>query len=152
VGDELWFYYSAYNCTHIESLDGDRPFEKYLGTITRATLRRDGFVAARAGHAGGELRTHPLTFNGDQLELNIDCSAGGFANVELQTADGEPLSGYSLADSDRIYHNNLRKIVSWKGQSDLASLAGQVVRLRIQLRDSRLYALQFGRKARDPSR
>ncbi|MFN9372014.1 MAG: hypothetical protein ACK6D3_09060 [Planctomycetaceae bacterium] len=152
VGDELWFYYSAYNCTHIESLDGDRPFEKYLGTITRATLRRDGFVAARARHSGGELRTHPITFTGDQLELNIDCSAGGFANVELQTPEGEPLPGFSLADGDRIYHNNPRKIVSWKGLSDLSSVAGRVVRLKIQLRDSKLYALQFGRKARDASR
>jgi hypothetical protein len=145
--DELWFYYSAYDCTHIESLDGDRPFEKSLGTITRATLRRDGFVAARAGHAGGELRTHPVTFTGSQLELNLDCSAGGFANVELQSATGEPLPGYTLADSDRIYHNNLRKIVTWKGQADLSSLSGRPVRLRIQLRDSKLYALQFADKS-----
>lgn len=151
VKDELWFYYSAYNCTHIESLDGDQPFEKYLGTITRATLRRDGFVAARAGHAGGELRTHPLTFTGDQLELNIDCSAGGFANVELQTAAGEPIPGYTLADSDRIYHNNLRKRVSWRGETSLATLAGKPVRLRIQLGDSKLYALQFSRKSSLPS-
>ena len=70
----------------------------------------------------------------------------------MQTADGEPLPGYSLADSDRIYHNNLRKIVSWKGRSDLSSVAGQVVRLKFQLRDSKLYALQFGRKAQDASR
>jgi hypothetical protein len=24
VGSEIWLYYSAYNCTHIESLDGKR--------------------------------------------------------------------------------------------------------------------------------
>lgn len=146
VGDELWFYYSAYNCTHIESLDGDRPFEKYLGTITRATLRRDGFVAARAGSAGAEVVTHPITFTGSQLELNLDCSAGGFANVELQTETGEPIPGYTLADSDRIYHNNLRKIATWKGQADLTSLAGRTVRLRLRWRNGKLYALQFARQ------
>ena len=47
----------------------------------------------------------------------------------------------------RIYHNNLRKIVTWKGQADLSSLTGRPVRLRIQLRDSKLYALQFADKS-----
>jgi hypothetical protein len=78
--------------------------------------------------------------------LNLDCSAGGFANVELQTETGEPIRGYTLADSDRIYHNNLRKIATWKGQADLTSLAGRTVRLRLRWRNGKLYALQFARK------
>lgn len=143
VGSEIWLYYSAYNCTHIESLDGKDPFAKYLGAITRATLRLDGFVSANAGHDGAEIVTKPLVFSGDHLELNVDCSAGGHLNAELLSADGQTLPGFTLAECDRVYHNNIRKTVSWKGKSSLAALAGQPVRLRLMMRDCKLYAIQF---------
>jgi hypothetical protein len=143
VGDEIWLYYSAYDCTHIGSLDGDAPFQRYLGTITRATLRADGFVAAHAGPAGAELLTRPLTFSGDRLELNIDCSAGGSARVELLSASGAQFEGLAIDDCDVVFHNNVRATVRWQGRSDLSAVAGQVVRLRLLLRDCDLYALQF---------
>ncbi len=147
VGSEIWLYYSAYNCTHLESLDGKEPFAKYLGTITRATLRLDGFVSATAGHDGAEVVTKPLVFGGDHLELNVDCSAGGHMNVELQTADGHPLPGCTQAECDRIYHNNIRKTVTWKGKSDLAAHVGQPIRVRLVMRDCQLYAFQFAKSS-----
>ncbi|MDA0835514.1 MAG: hypothetical protein O2955_20595 [Planctomycetota bacterium] len=144
VGNEIWLYYSAYDCTHIESLDGKTPFEKYLGVITRATLRLDGFVSATAGHDGAEIVTKPLVFTGDHLELNVDCSAGGQLNVELQTVDGKPIEGYTLEESDRVYHNNIKKTVTWKGNADLSNLRGQQVRMKLVMKDCRLYAFRFG--------
>jgi hypothetical protein len=143
VGNEIWLYYSAYDCTHIGSLDGDAPFQRYLGAITRATLRTDGFVAAHAGPEGAELLTHPVSFSGGRLELNIDCSSGGSARVELQSAAGAPLEGLTIDDCDPVFHNNVRAIVSWKGRSELSAVAGQAVRIRLLLRDCDLYALQF---------
>jgi hypothetical protein len=145
VDSEIWLYYSGFTCTHIESLDGKTPFTKHLGTITRATLRLDGFVSATAGHSGAEIVTRPLVFSGDRLELNVDCSAGGHLNVELQSPDGQPLPGYTLADCDRIYHNNIRKTVTWKGESALTALAGQPIRMKLVMRDCKLYAFQFSK-------
>lgn len=145
VGDEIWLYYSAYDCTHIGSLDGQAPFDRYLGTMTRATLRRDGFVAASAGEQPAILVSRPIVFSGNRLELNIDCSAGGEAVVELLNLDGQPLPGYALADCDPVFHNNLRKTVSWRGAWDVSGLAGQTLRLRMVLRDCRLYSIQFPR-------
>lgn len=143
VKNEIWLYYSAYDCTHIESLDGKTPFEKYLGAITRATLRLDGFVSATAGHDGAEIVTKPMIFTGDHLELNVDCSAGGHLNVELQTADGEPIPGFTLEESDRVYHNHIRKTVTWGGNADVSKLRGEPVRMRLVMRDCRLYAFRF---------
>jgi hypothetical protein len=45
------------------------------------------------------------------LELNVDCSAGGHLNVELQSADGQPLPAYTLADCDRIYRAVVKRSV-----------------------------------------
>lgn len=72
---------------------------KHLGTITRATLRLDGFASATAGHTGAEIVTKPLIFSGDRLEISVTCSARGHLNAELQSADGQPLPGFSLTDA-----------------------------------------------------
>ena len=143
VDDEIWFYYSGFDVTHTGCLGGPEPFQRHLGVISRATLRLDGFLSADAGHAGGELITRPLVFEGDHLELNVDCGAGGYVDVELQSADGRPLPGLSLDESDRVYHNNIRKTVTWGGRTDLSHIAGQTVRLRLLMRDAQLYAVQF---------
>jgi hypothetical protein len=145
VGGEIWLYYSAFDCTHIESLSGPKPFEKRLGSITRATLRLDGFVSATAGNDGAEIVTRPICFGGDHLELNVDCGAGGHVNVELQSANGEPIPGFAASDCDRIYHNHIRKTVTWQGKSDVSALAGQPVRLRLVMRNCKLYAFHFPR-------
>jgi hypothetical protein len=86
-----------------------------IGRIYRTVQRLDGFVSANAGHDGAEIVTKPLIFSGDHLELNVDCSAGGHLNAELQTADGKPIPKFTAADCDRIYHNNIRKTVAWRG-------------------------------------
>jgi hypothetical protein len=143
VADEIWIYYSGFDVTHCGCLEGDDPFQQYLGGIGRVTLRVDGFIAATAGPAGAEVVTHPVTFSGDCLELNVDCGATGHVDVELQSVDGVPIPGFSLEDSDRVYHNNVGKRVAWQGRTDLASLAGKPVRLRLALRNARLYSFQF---------
>jgi hypothetical protein len=111
--------------------------------ISRAILRLDGFVSVDAAYSGGWLTTPPLTFEGSRLELNLDTSAGGIAQVELQDVAGKPVSGFSLAEADILNGNSVGMPVSWKGSTDLSSLAGKVVRLHFKLRDSRLYAFQF---------
>lgn len=143
VADEIWFYYSGFDVTHAGVLDGKQPFERRHGVISRATLRLDGFVSASAGPAGGEIVTRPLLFSGNRLDLNVDCGGSGHIDVELQSADGKPLAGFTLDDADRIYHNNVRKTVTWRGRSDLERLAGQPVRLRLAMRNCKLYAFQF---------
>jgi hypothetical protein len=112
--------------------------------VRRWTLRIDGFVAATAPLAGGELLTRPFTFAGNRLSLNFATSALGNLHVELTDAVGEPLPGFSLADCDELFGDTLDRTVTWRGQSDTSSLAGQPVRLRFQLRDAAVYAFQFG--------
>lgn len=110
----------------------------------RYTLRIDGFVSATSPYSGGEVLTRPLVFAGGSLALNLETSAFGSVQVELQDADGKPLPGYGLGDCAPIFGDRLRQIVRWQGRGgDLRALAGQPVRLRFRLRDADLYAFQF---------
>ena len=111
--------------------------------IRRAVLREDGIVSLRGPYAGGSVLTRPLRFRGRELVLNHATSAAGSLRVEIQDASGRTLEGYALEDCPDIYGDEIGRVVSWTGGSDLSPLAGQVVRLKVEIRDGDLYSLRF---------
>lgn len=111
--------------------------------MRRAVLRPDGFVSLHAGGETGEVTTRPLRFGGTELELNLSTSAAGGVQVEIQDEQGQPVPGFTLADCPVIYCDRIAHVVSWKGGSDLSSLAGQMVRLRFVMKDADLYSMRF---------
>ena len=141
MGDELWIYYHGTNRDH--SLRLDKKASKLETAISRAILRLDGFVSADAAYSGGWFTTPPLVHHGSRLELNLDTSAGGMAQVEIRDVSGKPIAGYTLADADALNGNSVRMPVSWKGSSDVSKLVGKPIRLHFKLRNCRLYAFQL---------
>ena len=139
-GDQVWLYYSAQPFTH-----GDYALDKKesLGSVMRAVSRLDGFVSADAGSLAGEFTTPPISFDGKQLVINVDTGGGGHLRVELQDEKSVPSQNYTLADCDVINGNYIRHTVSWNGSSDLSALAGKPVRMRVQMRNTKLYSFQF---------
>ena len=79
------------------------------------------------------------------LLLNFATSAAGSVRCEIQDAEGTPIPGYTLADSDELFGDSLDRPMTWNGISELKSLAGKVTRLRFELKDADLYAIRFGR-------
>ena len=138
--DEIWLYHSASDHSH-GNYDAAR--DKFLGTITRARLRLDGFVSVDSEYTGGEFTTPPLLFSGGQLTLNVDTSAGGHVRVELRKESGSALAGFSAEECDPINGNFIQKVVSWRGGSPLSAWAGKPIRLRFAMRDTKLYSFKF---------
>jgi hypothetical protein len=138
-GGKIEQYYGGYRTNH--GVLGSQPDAD--GAIFRLEQRLDGFVSADAAFEGGEFATPPLVFSGTKLVLNINASAMGTCKVEILDDQGNVLPGYSLAECDEIGGNHVEKTVSWKGQSHLSSLRGQVVRLRVVMRACKLFAFEF---------
>lgn len=111
--------------------------------LHRYSLRLDGFASVRAGYAGGELLTKPLTFTGQRLFVNLATSAAGSLRVEVQDAAGKPIPGFTLADARELIGNEIERPVSWKSGDDVNQLSGQTVRLRFVLKDADLFAIRF---------
>jgi hypothetical protein len=111
--------------------------------IRRGTLRLDGFASVRAGAAGGEMITKPLTFTGSRLVLNHVTAPAGSVRVEIQDANGTPIPGYALANSTARTGDTLEETMSWTGGSDLSALAGTTIRLRFVLQDSDVCTMRF---------
>ncbi|MDB6027137.1 MAG: hypothetical protein JWM68_3360 [Verrucomicrobiales bacterium] len=111
--------------------------------LRRLTIRRHGFASMHADHIGGEFTTRPLTFTGKNLLLNYATSAAGSVQVEIQDEHGKPLPGFSLAETDLLFGDELEAIAKYKSIKDLSALIGKPVRLRFVLKDADVYSLRF---------
>src|SRR4029078_12921504 len=92
---------------------------------------------------GGEAITRPLSFSGSKLVLNYRTGPKGSVRVELQNAEGQPISGFAATDSQRLIDEETSGVARWERGSDLASLEGRPVRLRFVLNDAELFAFRF---------
>ncbi|WP_299462000.1 hypothetical protein [uncultured Gimesia sp.] len=113
------------------------------GALRRYTLRLDGFTSVHASMKGGELITHPLIFEGAKLSVNFATSAAGSMRVEMQTAEGQPIQGFTLDECADLFGDTIDRTVTWNQKADVSTLQGKPVRLRIQLKDADLYSFQF---------
>ena len=103
----------------------------------------DGFTSLSAPYKGGEVLSKPFTFSGKELEINYSTSAAGELKFEIQDENGKPIPGYTMDDSDTIIGNEISRVVTWKGDNNVESLASKRVRLRIFMKDADLYSLKF---------
>lgn len=148
-GDEIWIYYAGTNVDRTarpepDNIDPATPGRQPLGGIGRAVMRLDGFVSADADYQGGELVTPLIRFSGSRLELNVDTSGGGSVLAEILDGEtGQPLPGMSLEEAIPAIGNDVRLQVQWLSGGDLLAVAQRPVRLRLVMRDCKLYAFQF---------
>jgi hypothetical protein len=112
------------------------------GFICLAYWRKDGFMSLHAPSEGKWTST-PVTFSGRLLRVNALTQYGGEILCELASASGEPIAGFTFEECDPISGDAPDHTVTWRGQSNVAALAGQELRLRWRMRRAHLYALQF---------
>ncbi len=150
IGLENWVSRTNYPALNVVQT-GDTEMSVYVNEdyaqptahITRYSMRIDGFTSLSADYTGGEMVTKPFTFEGKELEINYATSAAGSIKIEIQDAEGNPVPGFTLKDSQEIIGNEIKRIVSWDENTDVSALASKPVRLKLYLKDADLYSLKF---------
>ena len=132
--DQHRFYYCGHSNKHGDSTP--KP-----GGIGLATFRRSGFVSLHT-EKEGILLTKRFLFKGNELRINAKTTAGGSIEAELLADNGDLMDGYLYADSDPFTGDATDHALSWRGKSDLSSLAGQALMLRLRVRNSDLFAFR----------
>ena len=131
VGDELWIYYRSGKLRRNQTRRYDLGLAKF---------RRDGFVSLDAGDRPGSVLTRPLSFTGKRLFVNAEVGDGGSISVSVLSRKRQPLAGYTRSDAIAITRGGLAIPVAWKQATGLGLPAGQHVRLRLELKNARLYS------------
>jgi len=139
-------YYVGGNRTHGQDRLPDKPKPKSSpkpgdAIFHRIEQRLDGFVSLDSAYTGGTLTTKPFTLESEQLRLNIDTSASGVAYAALLDENGKAIPGYGIEECDRIQGNDTQYVVSWNKSSDLSELKGETVKLLLESRHTKLFAL-----------
>lgn len=142
IGDELWFYYSAYAGDPTRT-SSNKPTWYVNGTYANgavglAKLRRDGFAAMCARFPGAQLGTRPLRFSGDRLFVNVN-TAGTYLRAEVLGENAEVLPSYGREDSVPFLGNSTCVELRWKSAS-LGALSGKPVRFRFMMDRGELYS------------
>ena len=127
------------------SLYVNQDYAQPTAHLRRYSMRLDGFTSLTAPYSGGEMLTKYFSFSGNQLEINFSTAAAGEMKFEIQDATGAPIPGFTLEDADIIIGNEIARIVSWRGKTDVQSLASRKVRLRVRMKDADWYAIRFVR-------
>ncbi len=141
-------YFGGYAFTHGDTQARRRLKGRALGGIFRLEQRIDGFVSADFAYGGGTLDVGPVVVVGNALVLNLNTSAAGEGRVGLLDGQDKPISGFGVKDCEFINGDYLARRVTWKGKSDVSALAGKPMRLRFEMRGTKLFAFQFqGHKA-----
>jgi HEAT repeat protein len=139
VDDQIVLYYTGGSFGH--EPEGSRSDgagkNVYRMAIGRATMRLDGMVSLRAGKQTASIKTKPMQFDGRELVINADCSRGSL-RVELLDSTGK-----SVATSEPITSDSIRHVVKWPAGFDLVTYSGKPMRLRLQLTNADIYAIQF---------
>ncbi|HUY33303.1 MAG TPA: hypothetical protein VMV69_11200 [Pirellulales bacterium] len=145
VADEIRLYYGATNYTHGAPGPNGAPEgglgTKHTGAIGLATWKLDRFVSVDGPAEGGTLTTVPIKFKGQMLEINAVTRPKGSIVVEMLDASGKPIEGYAAADV--FVGDELRHVVTFGGQADVAPLEGETVSLRFRLKNAELYSFAF---------
>jgi hypothetical protein len=132
--DEHRFYYCGHSTKHVDTTS--KP-----GGIGLATFRRNGFVSLHAEEEG-ILLTKRFLFKGNELRINAKTTEAGSIEAELLADNGDLMDGFSYADSDSFTSDATGHALSWRGNADLSSLAGQALMLRLRLRQADLFAFR----------
>jgi hypothetical protein len=101
--------------------------------IRRLSVRRQGFASMHADARGGEFTTHPLKFTGNKLLLNYATSAAG--SIQIDALDE---SGKTVATMPELYGDEFEARAL-----DVSKLSGQIISLRVRMKDTDLFALRF---------
>ena len=113
-----------------------------LGAIAWAWWPEGRLVALEAAEEGS-FALFPLHFQGRTVHLNFRTAVAGYVQVEALDGDGKPLPGREFADCGHLCGDQLDRVVTWRGQSDLGHTEGSPVKLRFRLRSAELFSVEF---------
>ena len=106
--------------------------------VVRYTIRLDGFYCFKADKKGGTVVTKPFTFDGNELQINFATTIFGHVRIKLCDENGREFEGY---DSNVMFGNSVDRKVDF--EKPLAALNGKVVRLKIEMKEAKLYSFMF---------
>jgi hypothetical protein len=117
-----------------------------IAYVTLSRWRRDGFCALESHSDTGWLLTRGLLPHGGQILLNATTGRFGSLRAELRSLDNKPIPGFELEKCLPVNGDGHFLPLQWQDgetlHTSLDPIKKQPVRLYLELRQARLYAIR----------
>ncbi|MHC4878089.1 MAG: hypothetical protein ACYTGL_16670 [Planctomycetota bacterium] len=139
--DEIRIYSSSSKVHHGQSRDARRRGVTDVASITLHTLRKDGLTYLETAGDHGRFISKPMVFTSDELSINASAPHGEL-RFQLTDMESHPIEGYTFDDSAPLRAGDSMNFpIRWKTAS-LADVTEKIVRLEVQMRHARLFAIR----------
>jgi hypothetical protein len=125
-------YYTALTTSH------GGPIPPKRNSIGRAVWRRHGFASLDAGGEVARVETVSLRLTSPRLVLNVSAKEGS-VRVALLEADGSPIPGFSLKESNELREDATQWEVTWHGGASIPT--DRAVRILIEMKQAQLFSV-----------
>jgi len=149
AGDDMYVYWTGHDRPHDDDAWIDEPPAGFIEgrppVVYRGRLRIDGFISLSADRRLGALITRPFRCQSDRIVINA-ATYGGEVRAELVEPDphevrGKQIEGFEAKDFDVFRADSTAHPLSWRGNSDLSSLRGRRLMLRMSMYHTDLYSI-----------
>ncbi len=125
-------------CCGFKATHNDYTPLQHEGEYFWAMWKKDRFIGIEA-EGTGYFATDSFTHSASALHVNVDTEYAGMVKVQL--SDGAAaIPGYSFADCDPIMGDNIDKVVSWKGSTDITATRGKSVVVEFSMQQAKVFA------------
>ena len=113
----------------------------------RWALWKPDRLVALVAPAEGKFTTVERLCEGSEMRLNFQTEVGGWIRAALAHKPTTPptvveeLDGFGMGDCDVLEGDEVSRVVTWKGKSDLSALKGREVSVRFSLARAKLFSL-----------
>lgn len=139
--DEIRIYSSGSKVHHGKNFPARKAGLEDFEAVLLHTLRKDGFMylASRGSSAG--FITKPMVLFDGRLTMNAEAPFGEL-RYQLTDIASQPIEGFTFDECQPLVSDDsLDYELTWRGkQAD--ELVGKVLRLEVEFRDARIYALR----------
>jgi hypothetical protein len=126
-------------------LHNEENADEHSNVLQWARWRPHRFCGVEAA-VEGRFTIPTVTRTTNQLKLNYRCRPGGWIKVEILRKipsrihpDANPVSGLTFAESDMLQGDELERVVTWNGNSDLSGV-GEMLAIRLRLFQAKVFA------------
>lgn len=126
-------------------LHNEENTDEHSDVLQWARWRPHRFCGVEAA-VEGRFTIPTVTRTSNQLKLNYRCRPGGWIKVEILRKipsrihpDANPVPGLTFAESDMLQGDELDRVVTWNGNSDLSGV-GEMLAIRLRLFQAKVFA------------
>ena len=138
LGDKIRIYSSASIGEHAQ-LRADPSLNQ--GSILTHELRKDGFIYLEPPGGTGEFTTKWVLWKSGEININVSVPFGEIL-VEIMDQYGNPINGYTYAESIPFKGNSNNYVPKWNNDKHLSQLSGRVIKIGVRIANGRIFALR----------